>query len=405
MKKIIILLMGLIFLVSCSDMNDIQQEYLDQGENIYVGKADSLLVNGGYNRVQIQGWMHYAKSADKCVIRWKNGEKSDSIIISSTEWQATDTLRILIDNLEEGAQRFFVQTYDKEGNKSLNVECNGYVYGDNYILTATPKIITLMTPKPEGPIVLTWSMSDEAVFVDLKYESDDNSMKTMRIPAAEAETILADWKLGGNVETRTVLVPEVAALDTLYTAWTQLEFPEFIEFSLEKPKIKHLNWPNDAATGHSGSFSGVFDGNISGGGAQFHSGDNVGVPQHLTFDLGVTTNLTRFELWARDDGYNNWNPKKIQIWGIEQINDNSKISLPSMDAGWEDEARSKGWVLLTENVCSNPVNNKLTITNPQKARYIIIRTTEVYGAPSLGTGAYTILREVSLWADSITPVE
>lgn len=404
MKKIILLLAVIFILGSCADMDDTHQEFLDRGEQIYVGKADSLDVYGGYERVKIVGLMHYANTAEKCVIRWTAEGKKDSVSIPASQWRANnDTLSVIIDGLPEGTQRFFLQTYDKEGNKSLNVECSGTVYGEGHILTASPKIITQMIAKPDG-IFLLWNMSEEAIGVEMKYDATDGE-KTMNIAAKEDTTFLENWKLGGNIQTRTILVPEEGAIDTLYTAWNSLQFPEFAE--LDKAKIKYMNWSNDAKTGYSGTYTGVFDGIIKGGGNQFHSGGGVGVPQHLTFDLGVNANLTRFELYARGDSgdsYYNWNPKKIQIWGIEDIGVDSQVSVPSNNAGWEDEARTKGWVLLSDNICSDPISNNLTITNPGRARYIIIRTTEVFGAPSSGSGAYTILREVTLFANSIIPV-
>lgn len=403
MRKIIILLTVTLLLASCADMNDTHQEFLDRGQQIYVGKADTLVVHGGYNRVHIKGLMYYANSAEKCVIRWTLNGVKDSVVVFANEWKTNeDTLSVTIDGLQEGTQRFFVQTYDREGNKSLNVECSGNVYGDRYILTASPKIITQLSVKPEG-LELAWNKSEEAIEVEVKYDTNSGE-ETLKIEADATTTLLRDWKLSGTIQTRTVLVPEKGAIDTLYTAWRSLQFPDFVEFLVEKPKITYLKWANDAVTGHSGSHKGVFDGIFAGGENQFHSGDNVGVPQHLTFDLGVMANLTRFELYARDDTYHNWNPKVIQIWGIETIDTNSEVSVSSMDAGWENEAKTKGWKLLTENICSNPISNKLTITNPQKARYIIIRTKEVYGAPSSGSGAYVILREVTLFADAILPV-
>ncbi|SFK56245.1 protein of unknown function [Porphyromonadaceae bacterium KH3CP3RA] len=404
MRKIIILSAFIFMLTSCTDMNDIHQEFLDRGERIYVGRADTLVVFGGYQRAKIQGAMYYAKTAEKCIIRWTTDGEKDSVIVQASEWKANnDTLSVLIEGLTEGTQRFFVQTYDKEGNKSLNVECSGNIYGDQYILSASPKIITQMKPLPEG-MELTWNMSEEAIGVEVKYESNDGE-KYVKVDAKAATSLLPDWKLAGTVQTRTIFVPEEGAIDTLYAAWsTPLEFPDFVEFSVNKTKIKYMAWGQDAITGYSGTYAGVFDGVFGGGGNQFHSGTGAGVPQHLTFDLNVNTNLTRFELYARDDNYHNWNPKIIQIWGIEEINENSEVQLSSMDAGWEDEARAKGWKLLTENICNDPISNKLTITNPQRVRYIIIRTTEVYGGPSSGSGAYVILREVTLFADSILPV-
>ena len=50
-------------------------------------------------------------------------------------------------------------------------------------------------------------------------------------------------------------------------------------------------------------------------------------------------------------------------------------------------------------------SNNFTITDPQEVRYIILRTTEVHGGPATGSGAYVILREVTLFADSILPVD
>ncbi|MEA4916862.1 DUF4998 domain-containing protein [Proteiniphilum sp.] len=404
MRKLIILSVFIVMLYNCSDINDTHQDFLDRGERIYVGRADTLVVLGGYERARIQGMMYYANSAEKCIIRWTTEGKKDSVVVQAAEWKANnDTLSVLIEGLTEGTQRFFVQTYDKEGNKSLNLECSGTIYGEQYILSATPKFITQMKPLPEG-MQLTWSMSEEAVGVEVKHETNGGETYT-KVDAKAATTLLPDWKLSGEIQTRTIFLPE-GAIDTLYAAWSApLEFPDFVEFSVDKTRIKHVPWGQYATTGYDGAYTGVFDGIFRGGGNQFHSGDRAGVPQHLMFDLNVVTNLTRFETYARDDSYHNWNPKKIQIWGIEVLNESSEVKLSSMDPGWEDEARAKGWKLLTENTCNDPISNKLTITNPQKVRYIILRTTEVYGPPSSGSGAYVILREVTLFADSILPAE
>lgn len=403
--KNLMLLTFVLMLVNCADMNDIHQGFLDRGERIYVGRVDSLTVFGGYHRVKITGKMIYAKTAEKCIIRWSSDGVKDSVIVQADEWKANnDTLSVIIEGLEEGTQRFFIQTYDKENHKSLNIECNGNVYGDQYILSASPKIITRLKPMPEG-MELTWNTSEEAIGVEIKYESN-NGEKNMQIDGQDVITMLPDWKLSGKLQARTTFLPETGAIDTLYSPWSAIiEFPDFVEFSVNKSTIKHITWNNDAITGYSGTYGGVFDGIFAAGGNQFHSSNGVGVPQHLTFDLNVNANLTRFELYARDDNYHNWNPKVIQLWGIEEINENSKLTLSSMNADWENEARAKGWKLLTEDICSDPIKNNLIISNPQTVRYIIIRTTQVYGGPSTGSGAYVILREVTLFADSILPVK
>jgi hypothetical protein len=380
-------------------MNDTQQEFIDMGSRIYAGKIDSLVVHGGDRRVQIRGLMYYAYTAESCVIKWEN----DSVTVPLNGYAINDTLKVIISGLEEGSHQFFVRTCDKDGNRSLEETCFGYSYGEEYILQAAPKFISQMSAEPSG-IVLVWNVSDDAEEVELVYESNEGE-KTLLLSGDVKETRIADWKLGGYLKTRTRLLPERDAIDMFYTDWLTQRFPEFVEFTIDKTKITPLKLSKDATTGYSGRIEGVFDGTIAAGGAQFHSGDGVGVPQHLTFDLGVQTSLTRLEIWARSDGYNNWNPKKIQIWGIADIT-GAEIALPSMDAGWETEAEAKGWIKLMDGVCNEPVNNRLSFDDTtSKIRYIIIRTTEVYGGPSSGSGAYVIIQEINLYANYIAEFE
>jgi hypothetical protein len=398
------ILAGLAF-ASCSDMTDTQKEFVEMGTRIYAGKIDSLTVRGGDHRVEISGLMYYAYTAESCMITWEN----DTVTVPLQGYAIDDTFKVIIPNLEENFYQFFVKTIDREGNFSVQETCAGYAYGEQAALKATPKLVSQMQALPSGDIKLVWNTSEDAVNVEIVYESDAGE-ETLLLPGNVEETLLSDWKLGGYLKIRTQILPEEEAIDMLYTNQLTQYFPEFVEFEIDKTKIMPLKLPNDATTGYDGRIEGVFDGIIDGGGAQFHSGDGVGVPQHLTFDLGVQTTLTRLEMWARSDGYNNWNPKKIQFWGIGDIPQSELpgkvITLPSMDSGWEAEAQAKGWTKLLDATCSDPVNNRLQFDTPAtKIRYLIVRTTEVHGGPSSGSGAYVILREITLHADLIEELD
>jgi hypothetical protein len=381
-------------------MNDTQREFVEMGSRIYAGKIDSLVVRGGDRRVRIEGLMYYAYTAEKCVIKWDG----DSIVAPLDGYAKDDTFSVIIPNLEEGTYYFQVRTLDREGNSSLQEECMGYSYGEQYILSADPKMVSQMRAEPSG-MVLLWNISEDAVSVEVVYESNEGE-KTLTLPGNVKETGLPDWKLGGYVKTRTQLLPEKDAIDMLYTDWITQHFPAFVEFELDKSRIVPLKLSKDATTGYDGKIEGVFDGVLNTGGAQFHSGSGVGVPQHLTFDLGVLTTLTRLEMWARSDGYNNWNPKKIQFWGIADMA-GAEITLSSMDTGWEAEAEAKGWIKLLDGECNNPVNNRLPLdaSGSPRIRYLIIRTTEVYGGPSSGSGAYVIIKEITLYANYIVNLQ
>ena len=43
-----------VYVSSCGDMDSIHQDYLD-GEEVYAGKLDTLVVRPGYYRAQLEG--------------------------------------------------------------------------------------------------------------------------------------------------------------------------------------------------------------------------------------------------------------------------------------------------------------------------------------------------------------
>ncbi|MDR0815731.1 MAG: DUF4998 domain-containing protein [Bacteroidales bacterium] len=409
MKKIlmntgyILLAISMVMIAACADLNDSQQQYLDRGERIYTGKADLLTVNGGHNRVQITGVMHYAKTAEYCIIRWTNGTDTDSLTVNASNWQATDTMKVILDGLSEGAYRIFVQTYDKDGNKSLNVECNGNAYGENFILSAKAKVISQMAFRIPSVLVLSWSVSEKAEFVEVVYESKTGN-KTLSLLGNTETTELSDWKFGGEIKSRTAIIPEAGAIDTIYTDWLVRSFPT--DDLLDKTKIIPLYLANDAAR-LQGDAANLFNGIIRVGtnsDSEFTS--SYGIPNHLTFDLGVMAHLTRLEFWHTADDV--WAPTAVQFWGIADTLGaeitTARTSMGDGGAVWEAEAVEKGWIKLVDGRCTSffTAANEFISTNPAKIRFLIVRVTEVQQANKTGSSVLCKIGEVSLYSDDIT---
>ena len=116
----IFFLLSVLFFVSCDDMLDNIRPYLDKGETVYVGKADTLYVNAGHNRVELVIRLKSGYSQTKCqtVMVDKNGEEKlfDYEIDRQNEEQY---LNYIYDGLTEGQYDFYVTLFDAEGNKSL----------------------------------------------------------------------------------------------------------------------------------------------------------------------------------------------------------------------------------------------------------------------------------------------
>lgn len=115
--------------------------------------------------------------------------------------------------------------------------------------------------------------------------------------------------------------------DTLKKALTPI-----YEKLLDRTKFRTVSLPTDAATGWGLSMPGMWDGRITAEGNMWHSAD-VGMPMHITFDLGVTAKLSRFTLWQRQGVwiYNHGNPKRYEIWGSTN---------PPSNGSWDN------WVML-----------------------------------------------------------
>jgi len=120
--------------------------------------------------------------------------------------------------------------------------------------------------------------------------------------------------------------------DTLFADLTPV-----YEYQLDKTKFKTVQLPTDTYDGHvSSKVEYLWDDKTGGAGTSiFHSKPGSGLPQWFTFDMGVTTTLSRFKLHHRngttDGPYTGGDPKVYEIWGSND---------PDTDGGWEN------WTLL-----------------------------------------------------------
>lgn len=395
------ILAGTIF-QSCSDITDRQREYLDRGETLYVGKIDSLKFRGGLHRIQMEGLLSYTRSAYRCVISWNDQSKEYLM----DDISSGDTAKVLIDNLDEGTYRFYVQTFDEEGNKSLKEECYGYVYGDEYKMTQSPKFVSEMIPDPYK-MLLKWNVSDNAILVKFSYENPEGKTITQILPGNIKETVVSDWKKGGKITCTTYTLPEKNALDTISLEPNVQYFPTDVEYEINKSTFKAARLVTDIlGNGYGGKIEGIWDG-VTGSGEsnRYHSADKEGIPHHLTFDMGVFADLTRFKIYGRA-GYKEWNPKHFQLWGTDSIK-NAETTLPGTDPGWEAEAKAKGWKLLIDATNNDPEANEFKFDKDKvkNVRYIRYRVLEVFGPPATGTGAYGCVQEMTFWADRLIPVD
>lgn len=126
--------------------------------------------------------------------------------------------------------------------------------------------------------------------------------------------------------------------DTLYSD----NLPLFEE-EIDRTDFREVRLPTDTYQGHSNGrltislmFNDIINNNLN----CFHTIPLSGIPQHFTFDMGITAKLSRFRLWHRWGLYfNAGNPKRFEVWGSND---------PNPDGSWES------WTKLGEYVSQKP---------------------------------------------------
>ncbi|EPT33970.1 fibronectin type III domain protein [Phocaeicola abscessus] len=200
------------FICSCGRMEDTYEKFIGDGEVNYIAKADSLKLSSGYGRVQLSWLLPPDPKIDSYKVFWNN--RSDSVMNSITN--STDTIKVIIDGLEERAYTFTVFMYDKDGVSSVPSDVTGSVFGDNYVSALAPRAYNSLEQK-ENEFVIKWGApNDELRGVRVDYTDTHGISQSVFTGRSSEETILPDFPKGGDFLMRSIYTPTESVLDTPY---------------------------------------------------------------------------------------------------------------------------------------------------------------------------------------------
>ena len=145
--KIILSINLLAVCIGCEDMDKIHEQYLN-GEIIYSGKLDTLLIRPGIYRAQLEGHTHLLGNSNKVIVEFDNRTE-----IYDIESDVPEIYSVIIENLEEDFYEFDVSTQDQNGNSSVPQSVSGYAVGDNFVADQSPREINDFTFETDGNYV------------------------------------------------------------------------------------------------------------------------------------------------------------------------------------------------------------------------------------------------------------
>ena len=226
MKKITILsllVLGIWALSSCTGMNDNFDQYLSEGEIIYIAKSDSVKVYPGKNRFMVEFWIKDPR-AIFMDIQWNQGKSSQQVAIEKGH-DITKPVQAVVENLEDGDYTLKLISSDVHGNKSVPDEYSVIVYGATYQSMLMAR--NVKSKKVSGSTVtLTWgsSYSSQEYGVNVYY--------TDLSGAARCDTFLTS-EMGTTTTIKNVDVTKDISCETIYPEENAIDY-----FYTEKQLIK-----------------------------------------------------------------------------------------------------------------------------------------------------------------------
>ena len=361
----------------------------------YAGKADSVRIFSGENRVGLK-WYLFDPLVDGAWIYWNN--KQDSLLVEHPT--DTDSVEVVISGLPETTHTFLIITKDRNGNLSIPVSISGSSYGSNFRKTLFNRTIKALIYQNKV-LNIDWQSesSETALFTEITYTDVSGERKTISLPISET-VVCCRISNNTTIEYRQHFKPKRERHDTFYTETASIN-PELYEL-LDWSKFQEVRLPTDTYQEHTSLHTSMYkmwNDDISDPSNLFLTIPNLSpIPQWFTFDLGVKASISSMKLWHRAGWYYDLgNLKRFEVYGSND---------PNPDGSWDS------WTLIGTFQSVKPSGLPLGQRSQQdldyilageefifeknlpEFRYLRIKTLEVWG-----TVSYVCIQKMQIWAN------
>lgn len=255
------LMIILFFLNSCDGMNDIQRQYTEKREQVYLGKVDSLKSQPGFGRAKITWFVSADPKIEKTVIYWNM--RRDSIVkdfIRTSSGIQKDS--IVVENLPEGSTLFEFRNENRNGETSLFSSLSVLVWGKQFAETLyARKLISREFNYDRSIYILGLSPvsnGDSVIYSQIEYTDNAGIKRNIRIERETNTIELEGFNAGSEFHFRNVFFLS-EGLDTVYTDYQKFTSPSAL---FEKGKKISLGQPNSRYSSYNDK--GLYEWNSSG---------------------------------------------------------------------------------------------------------------------------------------------
>ncbi|SFB90601.1 F5/8 type C domain-containing protein [Parapedobacter composti] len=209
----------LVMIVSaCGKMDETFREFVKGGRIIYAPTpGDSLKVHPGKNRLQLSWPAAPDPKVSEAHIYWNGRQDS---LVANIKNPPNDTVKIVIDNLQEGTYLFEIYIYDELGNRSVKTDFIANTYGDQYQQTLLVRPVDEALYEGDS-VMAVWggNPSAQAYYSEISYQDVNGNDRLVRAYADADRSVLKEFEFTEFIQYRTVYLPSPLAIDTFYTDW------------------------------------------------------------------------------------------------------------------------------------------------------------------------------------------
>ncbi len=380
---------------SCNDMDKIHQQYLD-GEIIYSGKLDTLLIRPGMYRAQLEAYTHLLGNSNKVIVEFDNRTE-----IYDIESDVPEIYSIIIENLDEDFYEFDVITQDQEGNLSIPQTVSGFAVGENFVGDQPSREVNDFTFETDGNYVNFFgnAESEFVIFTTLDYDNENNEIVRDTLFFEDNKLKLIDFLPLGNLTTQSYIQSGIRGIDTIALEPISYSLPNVPYSELSKEFIQIIDMPGDNNGQYDGANPQEFlfdgDGNWNGNNQQTYFSQPGDIPHHFTIDLGVNTVLRKVKLEMPDAQTNNQNnATRVQVWG------RGDLSFAETNESTESDLTNSGWLLMEDVTLDgqNESNHSFLISPMNNIRYVKYRVVSTVG------NVHSQLTEMTFYGQNTEPI-
>lgn len=234
---LVILLIG----ISCDSMNDIQSEFADREETVYLGKVDSLKVLPGFGRAKITWYINSDPKIEQTVIYWNM--RRDSIVKDVVRSATSDIQKdsIIIENLDEIAIMYEFRNINSKGESSLYSSIAVTAWGSNFASNLLGrKLVSQEFDYNLSQYKLTLSpaaVGDSVAYSQIAYTNNNGERKMVKIERNTNMLVLDNFSDGLEFQFRNVFfLPK--GMDTIYSNYQTYNAPKAIFENGKKLALK-----------------------------------------------------------------------------------------------------------------------------------------------------------------------